>query len=41
MSEITIVFAIIVAVVVLFMWDRLPVIVVCVGCALRSGRRAC
>jgi Na+/H+ antiporter NhaD/arsenite permease-like protein len=33
-GEITIVFAIIVAVVVLFMWDRLPVIVVCVGCAL-------
>jgi di/tricarboxylate transporter len=33
-SEIWIVFAIIAGVIVLFMWDRLPVIVVCVGCAL-------
>jgi di/tricarboxylate transporter len=34
MSEIWIVFAIVAGVIVLFMWDRLPVIVVCVGCAL-------
>ena len=34
MSDIWIVFAIIAAVIVLFVWDRLPVIVVCVGCAL-------
>ncbi len=34
MTEIWIVFAIIGAVIVLFIWDRLPVIVVCVGCAL-------
>ena len=34
MTDIWIVFAIIVAVIVLFMWDRLPVIAVCVGCAL-------
>jgi di/tricarboxylate transporter len=34
MSEIWIVFAIVAAVIALFMWDRLPVIVVCVGCAL-------
>ncbi|MGI1660636.1 SLC13 family permease [Palleronia sp. KMU-117] len=34
MTEIWIVFAIVAGVIVLFMWDRLPVIVVCVGCAL-------
>ena len=34
MNEIWIVFAIVAAVIVLFIWDRLPVIVVCVGCAL-------
>ncbi|MBX3582489.1 MAG: SLC13 family permease [Rhizobiaceae bacterium] len=34
MSDIWIVFAIIVAIVVLFVWDRLPVIVVCIGAAL-------
>ena len=34
MIDIWIVFAIIAAVIVLFMWDRLPVIAVCVGCAL-------
>lgn len=34
MSEITIVFGIIAAVVALFVWDRLPVVVVCLGCAL-------
>lgn len=34
MTEIGIVFVIIACVIVLFMWDRLPVIVVCVGCAL-------
>ena len=34
MSDIHIVFAIIAAVIVLFIWDRLPVIAVCVGCAL-------
>jgi di/tricarboxylate transporter len=33
-TDIWIVFAIIAAVIVLFMWDRLPVIAVCVGCAL-------
>jgi di/tricarboxylate transporter len=33
-TEIWIVFAIVAGVIVLFMWDRLPVIVVCVGCAL-------
>ena len=34
MTEIWTVFAIVAAVIVLFIWDRLPVIVVCVGCAL-------
>ncbi|MBK5928610.1 SLC13 family permease [Rhodobaculum claviforme] len=34
MSDIWIVFAIIAAVIALFIWDRVPVIVVCVGCAL-------
>lgn len=34
MSEITVVFAIIAGVVALFVWDRLPVVVVCLGCAL-------
>ena len=34
MGEIWIVFAIIAAVIVLFMWDRFPVVAVCVGCAL-------
>ena len=34
MAEIWIVFAIIVAVIVLFVWDRLPVIAVCIGCAM-------
>jgi len=34
MSEIAIVFLIIAGVVALFMWDRLPVIIVCLGCAL-------
>jgi di/tricarboxylate transporter len=34
LSDITILFAIVAAVVVLFAWDRLPVVVVCVGCAL-------
>ena len=34
MTDIWIVFAIIAAVIVLFVWDRLPVIAVCVGCAL-------
>ncbi|MCC5972680.1 MAG: SLC13 family permease [Rubellimicrobium sp.] len=34
MSEIQIVFAIIIGIIVLFMWDRLPVIAVCVGAAL-------
>jgi di/tricarboxylate transporter len=34
LNEIWIVFAIVAAVIVLFIWDRLPVIVVCVGCAL-------
>jgi di/tricarboxylate transporter len=34
MTDIWIVFAIIAAVIGMFMWDRVPVIVVCVGCAL-------
>jgi di/tricarboxylate transporter len=34
LTEIWIVFAIIASVIVLFVWDRLPVIVVCIGCAL-------
>lgn len=34
MSDIWTVFAIIGAIVVLFMWDRLPVIAVCIGAAL-------
>lgn len=34
MNEIWIVFGIIACVIVLFVWDRLPVIVVCVGCAM-------
>ena len=34
MTDIWIVFAIIAAVIGLFIWDRLPVIAVCVGCAL-------
>src|SRR6478735_4531563 len=34
MSDIWTVFAIIAAVIVLFVWDRLPVIVVCIGCGL-------
>jgi di/tricarboxylate transporter len=34
MNEIWAIFAIIVAVIVLFIWDRLPVIAVCVGCAI-------
>ncbi|MCU0853914.1 MAG: SLC13 family permease [Rhodobacteraceae bacterium] len=34
MTDIWIVFAIIAVVIVLFIWDRLPVIAVCVGCAL-------
>lgn len=34
MTDIWIVFAIIAVVIALFIWDRLPVIVVCVGCAL-------
>ena len=34
MSDIWIVFAIIAAVIALFAWDRLPVVAVCVGCAL-------
>ncbi|UEM24632.1 SLC13 family permease (plasmid) [Skermanella mucosa] len=34
MSDIWIVFAIIAAIIVLFIWDRLPVIAVCVGAAL-------
>jgi di/tricarboxylate transporter len=33
-TDIQIVFAIVAAVIALFVWDRLPVIVVCVGCAL-------
>ena len=33
-SDITIVFAIVAAIIALFIWDRLPVIAVCVGCAL-------
>jgi di/tricarboxylate transporter len=34
LTEIWIVFAIVAAVIALFIWDRLPVIAVCVGCAL-------
>ena len=34
LTEIWIVFAIIAAVIVLFVWDRLPVIAVCIGCAM-------
>ncbi len=34
MSDIWTVFAIIAVVIVLFVWDRLPVVVVCVGCGL-------
>lgn len=34
MSDITLVFLILAIVVALFVWDRLPVIVVCVGCGL-------
>ena len=34
MTEIWIVFAIIAVVIGLFVWDRLPVIAVCVGCAM-------
>ncbi len=34
MSDIWLVFGIIGAVVALFMWDRLPVVIVCLGCAL-------
>jgi di/tricarboxylate transporter len=34
MTDIWVVFATIAAVVVLFIWDRLPVIAVCVGCAM-------
>jgi di/tricarboxylate transporter len=34
MSDVWTVFAIVAAVVALFVWDRLPVIVVCIGCAL-------
>jgi di/tricarboxylate transporter len=34
LTDIWIVFAIVAGVIALFMWDRLPVIVVCVGCAL-------
>ena len=34
LSDIWIVFAIIATVIVLFVWDRLPVIVVCIGCGL-------
>jgi di/tricarboxylate transporter len=34
MSDVWIVFAIIAGVVALFVWDRLPVIVVCLGCAI-------
>ena len=34
MSDITIVFLIVAGVIALFIWDRLPVIAVCVGCAL-------
>jgi di/tricarboxylate transporter len=33
LSDITILLAIIAAVVVLFAWDRLPVVIVCIGCA--------
>jgi hypothetical protein len=41
MSEITIVFLIIAGVVGLFMWDRLPVIIVCLGCALSLWATGC
>ena len=34
MSEIWIVFGIIAGVIGLFVWDRLPVVVVCIGCGL-------
>lgn len=34
MTDIWIVFAIIAVVIVLFIWDRLPVIAVCIGCAM-------
>jgi len=34
LNDITILFTIIAVVVVLFAWDRLPVVVVCIGCAL-------
>lgn len=34
LTDIQIVFAIVAAVIILFVWDRLPVIAVCVGCAL-------
>ena len=34
MTDLWIVFAIIASVIALFVWDRLPVIVVCIGCAL-------
>ena len=34
LTDIWTVFAIIAAVIVLFVWDRLPVIVVCIGCGL-------
>jgi len=34
LTDIWIVFAIIAAVIVLFVWDRLPVVVVCIGCGL-------
>ena len=34
MSDVWIVFAIIAVVIGLFIWDRLPVMVVCIGCAL-------
>ncbi|MFT3973476.1 MAG: SLC13 family permease [Amaricoccus sp.] len=34
MNDIWMIFAIIVGVIVLFIWDRLPVIAICVGCAL-------
>lgn len=34
MSDVTLVFAIIAAVIALFVWDRLPVVLVCMGCAI-------
>ena len=34
MTDIWIVFAIIAVVIALFVWDRLPVIAVCIGCAM-------